>query len=117
MNPNTRKILMWSPRILGILLALFLGVFALDAFGEGTSLASALIEFLIHLVPTYLLLIIVAIAWRRPWFGGAAFIFLALLYAATTIGRWHWILNISGPLVLVGVLYVVDWWLGRRQAP
>jgi hypothetical protein len=36
------RLLCWTPRILGILLSLFLGLFALDAFESGTPILEAL---------------------------------------------------------------------------
>jgi hypothetical protein len=50
--------------------------------------------------------VVVAVAWRRPWIGAAAFLLLAAAYALTVPGRLDWILVISGPLFLVGMLYL-----------
>jgi hypothetical protein len=106
MTPNTAlKLLIWSPRILGILVAVFIGAFALDAVDEG------IVAFLIHLAPSILLLLVVAVAWRWEWIGAAAFIGLALLYGANA-PRWDWILVISGPLAAVGLLYLLSWRFG-----
>ena len=98
---------MWSPRILGILVALFLGLFALDAWDEG------LPAFVLHTMPAFVLLLVVAVSWHRQWVGGAVFILLALFYAARAWGRPDWIVAISGPLLVVGVLFVWSW-LRRR---
>ncbi|MBI2616142.1 MAG: hypothetical protein HYW52_10825 [Gemmatimonadetes bacterium] len=38
MTEMSRTLLLWSPRVLGILVSLFLGMFALDAFSEGKGL-------------------------------------------------------------------------------
>ena len=35
MTPRTDALLLWTPRVAGILLCLFLSLFALDAFGGG----------------------------------------------------------------------------------
>ncbi len=51
----------------------------------------------------------VAIAWKFEWIGGIAFIGLALLYAMMVRGRLDWVGAISGPLALVGVLFLVSW--------
>jgi hypothetical protein len=37
MNQTVEKVLFWSPRVLGILIAIFISLFALDVFGEGYS--------------------------------------------------------------------------------
>jgi len=59
-----KKFLYWPPRILGILFVLFISIFALDAFGEGIPFAEAIVGFLIHLVPTYIIIIVLLIAWK-----------------------------------------------------
>ena len=105
--------LLWTPRVLGILAGLFLGLFATDAFSEGKPLAQALPDFLIHLVPGAVLFVVVALAWRWAWVGAAAFFGLALVYAASNTSRPDWILAISGPLAIVGALFFWSW---RRHA-
>lgn len=106
MASSTRKLLLWSPRILGIVVTLYLGHFALDEFGKGLTFAEALPTFVLHAVPSVLLLMAVALAWRWEWVGGTVFILLAVLYAATTWRRVDWVLAISGLLLGVGALYL-----------
>ena len=103
----TRKsLLLWSARILGIGVSLFLGLFALDAFEPGKSLARAVGDAAMHLLPAAVVLAIVVVSWRQPWIGGVAFILLAAAYAMTIRFRLDWMLAISGPLLAVGVLYL-----------
>jgi hypothetical protein len=104
-----QDVLLWSPRILGIAVGLFLSLFALDAFGPGKPFAPALTDFVIHLVPAVAVLAIVALSWHRPWIGGVAFVMLALAYALMARSRPDWIVAISGPLMIVGVLYLWSW--------
>ena len=94
---------------LGILAGLVLGLFALDAFGEGQPWAQALPDFIIHLAPAAVVFAVVALAWRRAWVGAAAFLSLALAYAASNTSRPDWILTISGPLAIVGALFFWSW--------
>ncbi len=98
-----RTLLLWGPRVLGVLVALFLGIFALDAVEEGP------LAFLVHLAPTLLLLLVVALSWRWEWIGGAVFCAVALAYAISVWPRADWILIISGPLAVVGVLFLWSW--------
>ena len=104
MTTTTAQILLWLPRLLGIALALFLAVFALDAF-SGQPLSEAVPDFAVHLLPALVVLGVVAVAWRYPWFGGVAFIGFAVLYAAS-VRRVDWIAVIGGPLLAVGVLFL-----------
>lgn len=106
MTNRTHTWVTWAPRVLGIAVSAFLGLFALDAFRAGRPLAEDLAEFGIHLLPSALLAVVVAVAWRRPWVGAAAFLLLAGAYALSVPTRVDWILAISGPLFLVGILYL-----------
>jgi hypothetical protein len=108
---TTDRLALWTPRLMGVLAGLFLGLFALDAFSEGKPLAQALADFAVHLTPSLILLAIVVFSWRRPWIGALTFIALALLYAMTmSRGRLDWMLTISGPLLIVGVLFLWSAW-------
>jgi len=111
MNTSTKRVLFWGPRILGILFALFLSLFALDVLGEGYGFWETILALLIHLVPTYIVVIALVIAWRWEWVGAILFSALAVFYVAWTWGRFPWVtyLAISGPLALVGVLFLVNW--------
>ena len=105
MTTSARRLLLWGPRILGILVGLFLGVFALDAVDEGIA------SFLLHTVPAVLLLLVVAASWRWEWVGGTLSLVLAALYGAFAWRRGHvdWLLIVSGPLLIVGVLFLLSW--------
>ena len=107
------RLLRWSPRILGILLSLFVGMFALDAFGHGQPFFAALPGFLVHLIPALVLLALVGASWRLEWIGGLAFIGLAVFYAVMAKGHIEWMLVISGPLAVVGALF---WWSWFRHS-
>ena len=41
MTRTPARLIVWLPRVLGIVVAVFLGVFALDAFGEGIGSVAA----------------------------------------------------------------------------
>jgi hypothetical protein len=105
MTTTARSLLLWGPRILGILVGLFVGVFALDALDEGIR------AFLVHTMPAVFLLLVVAVSWRREWVGGAIFSFLAVAHGVFAWRRGHadWLLAISGPVLLVGVLFLWSW--------
>ena len=112
----TRKdlLLLWSPRILGITVSLFLSLFALDAFEQGKPVAAMLTDFAMHLVPAAVILAIVALSWRRPWIGGVAFVLLGAAYGSSVSFRLDWTLPISGPLLTAGALFLWSW---RRHQP
>ena len=110
MAKTPADLLLWSPRIVGISVSLFIGMFALDAFSEGKPFFQALPDFVIHLIPAFVLLAIVGASFRWPWIGAIAFLGLAVLYAVTmSNGRLDWMLTISGPLLVVGALFLWSW--------
>jgi hypothetical protein len=113
MVTTSRQLLVWLPRILGVLVSLFVGLFALDAFSEGKPLLEALLDFVIHLFPALVLLALVGASWRRPWIGGLAFTALGVAYALTVApNHLDWILLLSGPLVVAGAFFVWSWLRG-----
>ena len=106
MNTTTKRVLFWIPRVLCILFAMFLSMFALDVFSEGYGFGETILALLVHLVPTYVVVIALVIAWLWEGVGAILFIALALFYLVTSRGE-SWL--ISGPLFLVGVLFVFNW--------
>ena len=111
MNKTVKRVLYWAPRILSIIFAIFVSLFALDVFGAGYSIWETLLALLIHLIPIYVILIVLAISWRWEWIGGALFISLAVLYLVKSWGQFPWAtyLVMSGPPFLVGILFIINW--------
>jgi hypothetical protein len=117
MTTTSDWLLLWSPRVLGILVSLFIGMFALDAFSQGKALLAALPDAIVHLIPALVLLAVVLASFQRQWIGAVAFIGLAVVYAVSVKGRLDWVLTISGPLLAVGLLFLWSWFhRGRLTA-
>ena len=110
-NMSTKRVLFWTPRVLGILFAIFVSMFALDVFDQGYGLWQTILALLLNLVPMYLVVIGLVIAWRWELVGAILFIALAVLYGAWGWGRQPLVAYffISGPLTLVGVLFLFNW--------
>lgn len=114
MNHNTKQLIYWLPRVLSIAFALFISIFALDVFGVGYSFWETVLALFMHLVPTFLVLIVLVIAWRWERVGALLFVVLAGLYLSRFGAEsWSWI--IAGPLLLLAVLFLFDWRV-RTQA-
>jgi hypothetical protein len=111
MNTSTKRVLFWTPRVLCILFAMFLSLFALDVFSEGYGFWKTILALLIHLVPVYIVVIVLVIAWRWEWVGAILFIGLGLFYIVFVWGRFPLVAYVamSGPLFLVGVLFLFNW--------
>jgi len=102
-----KKFIYWLPRILGALFALFISMFALDAFGGGVPFIEAVVSFLIHLLPTYIVIAILLIAWKWEWAGGILFILAGIFYifVANNV-LWSAYAVIAGPPILIGTLFI-----------
>jgi len=113
MNGAAKRLLFWAPRVLCMVFAAFIGIFAADAFQEGVPAWQVALALLMHLLPTFLVLLVLALSWRREWVGGALFIASGLLYLLWARSKpffgWEVVLLIAAPLVLVGVLFLLGW--------
>ena len=107
---KTEKIFFWLPRVLTIIFILFLGIFALDVFVPGTPVGEMIIGFLIHLVPNYILIVFLLIAWKNEKIGGILFILLSLAFTFffNTYREIMSLLFISLPVFVIGILFVVN---------
>ena len=121
------KIIHWAPRILCILAILFVSMFALDAFDPKYTLLQQLQAFFIHLIPTYVLILFLIIAWKWELAGGLILIAFALGF--TPFIYFHnyqmnhsvWIslsiiLMINFPFILTGGLFVLSHFLKKKNA-
>jgi len=111
MSRRFQSSLVWAPRILSAAFALFLSVFALDVFSETRGLIDAAARLLLHLLPTFAAFGILAVAWRREWFGAIAFSGFALAFVGFP---WRTHAVLYGPMLLIAVLYLLSWWQRPR---
>jgi hypothetical protein len=111
MKATSKRLLFWTPRVLCLLFAAFISIFALDVFEEGFGGWKTVVALLMHLIPTFLVLLVLAVSWRWEWVGALLFGGLAVGYVALFWGRFHWsaYAAISGPLCLVGLLFFFNW--------
>ncbi len=121
------KAFFWAPRILGILAILFISMFALDAFQPDMTIWEQMRDFLMHLIPSFVLLAIFLLAWKRELIGGI--IFLAIGLVLTPLIYIHnynmngsvWmslgvIVIITFPFILMGILFIIDHKINKKQA-
>ncbi len=108
MNTHENRLLFWTPRVAGIVLAAFICLLALDVFYEPRF-------WKIHLIPTALILIILTVTWKHEWFGGMLFILLGTTYMIITLNHSDLILLMSVPLLLIGFLLLAGWYIRRKS--
>jgi hypothetical protein len=90
--------------LLGIAVWVFIGVCAVDVFAEGKPFAQTVARCAMHVVPSLVLLAIVAVAWPREWVGALVMLSAVVWYGVVVArGRLDRILVIAGPLVVVGL--------------
>jgi hypothetical protein len=111
MKTPAKRCLFWTPRILCLLFAAFISLFALDVFGENQGFWNTTLALLIHLIPTGIFLLILTVAWRWEWVGALLFPALGAFYILAFWGRfvWYTYALLSGPLFLLGALFLLGW--------
>ena len=111
MKEPRKTILYWCPRVLSILFAAFISIFALDVFSEGYALGELLVALFMHLVPTLAIILFIIIAWKREWIGAIFFLGLAIFYIIVFRYELDWVilLIIPLPLVLCSIFYLLSW--------
>ncbi len=113
------KILQWLPRVICTLAILFVSLFALDAFTPGHTIWQQLGDFFIHLIPSFILIASLIIAWKWEFAGGiifliigiglSPFVFMMNYHRTHSIGiSLVIILMITIPFVVVGILFLIS---------
>ena len=112
-------ILHWSPRILCIMAILFISLFALDAFAPGLTLLQQIGGFLMHLIPSFVLLACLIIALKWELIGGILFTLIGIGFSPFVYRlNYHRIHNVGAcleillmitfPFIVVGVLFIMS---------
>ena len=55
-------------------------MFSLDIFGNGYNLWETLLGLFMHNIPTFILLVILIISWKREWLGAIVFALFGIWY-------------------------------------
>ena len=122
------KIFYWLPRIICILAILFVSLFAADAFAPGLTIWQQISAFIMHLIPSFVLVAFLIVAWKWEYVGGIIFIIIGLglsplvfihnykMNHSIWMSLWI-ILLITIPFVIVGILFVVSHFLKKRELP
>jgi hypothetical protein len=120
------KILHWLPRIICIMVILFISMFALDVFNPALSIWQQVAGFLIHLIPSFILLALLAVAWKWELIGGILFSVIGLGFTPFLFNQNYtnnnsiWIsignvMMITFPIIVVGVLFIISHFSKKRH--
>jgi len=114
------RVFHWLPRIICILAILFVSLFAADAFASGLTIWQQLGGFLIHLIPSFILLAFLIVAWKWEFIGGIIFVVIGLVTSPLVFILNHNrnqlsigaslknVLMITFPFIIVGVLFIIS---------
>ncbi len=117
-RPRAGVTLTWIARILMIGFILFLTMFSLDVFEIEATLLEQLGGFVMHSIPSLVLVAVLLVSWRNPLLGGI--LTLASAAALTLRFRIQGITELATlvlPLVVVGILFIAAYLVSRKQAP
>ncbi|SDJ84563.1 hypothetical protein SAMN05216282_10158 [Cryobacterium psychrotolerans] len=68
-----------------------------------------------HVLPTLLLVASVALGWRWPLVGAIGFLAYSVVMVFSYYPEWAYAPLVTGPTVVIGVLFLIDSWLRRRS--
>jgi len=106
----------WLPRDLAILFTILISLFAFDVFEGNTPFNEKMLAFLIHLVPAFILVILLLIAWKRPLPGGILFILAGLSYfLIASEQHWSTYLIMAGIPSVIGFMFILDYLLVKAK--
>jgi hypothetical protein len=114
-SPRLANIIHRAPRIAVILIAFFLSLFSLDVFEMEATPLQLLGGFLIHNIPSFILIGLLVVAWKRPVVGFVAFLAAAVLFClffVRDVYSLSALLLFVLPILLIAGLFYADWrWL------
>ena len=122
------RIFHWLPRIICIFAILFVSLFAADAFSPGLTIWQQLSGFLMQLIPSFILVALLIVAWKWEYIGGIIFIVIGLgLSPYIFMHNYNMnhsvgmslgiILMITFPFVVVGILFIISHNKKKKDLP
>lgn len=119
------KILPWIARIICMLAILFISMFAADSFSPELTFRQQIGGFMMHLIPSFILIALLIVAWKWEFIGGIIFIIIAVglspFVFTLNYNRNHSvgislgiILAITFPFLVVGILFMISHFMKKR---
>jgi hypothetical protein len=115
----------------------FLSLFSFDVFEEGTGLGQEILAFLLHMIPSFVLIILLIIAWKHELAGGIVIALMGLAASPFIYSlNYRRLLNmasrgwrgspglqalgivamVSAPFIIAGILFIISYFLHRPKA-
>ena len=120
------KIIHWTPRIICIAAILFISIFAADAFEAGLTIWQQLANFILHLTPFFVLIVLLLIAWKWEFIGGILFLITGIITIPLifihnykinhlSINQCLGIISvINFPFIIVGILFIFSYYRKKK---
>lgn len=114
-----KNLIVWTPRVISLILISFISFFALDSFHPEASFLNNTLSILIELLPAIILLLALVLAWFYRLAGGITYIILgvAMTFFFHTYRNELTFLTLSSPVLVVGVLFVLSYYYEKAAAP
>ena len=121
------RLIHWIPRVICILAILFVSMFAADAFDPELTIWQQLGAFLMHLIPSFILLALLIVAWKWELIGGVIFTVIGI-GLSPLIFQHNYAMNqsvsasliiilmITFPFIVVGILFIISHFMKKREA-
>ncbi len=118
MSDLSKRALFWAPRVLSVAFVAFLSLFAMDVFEEHLGFWMTIEAATMHLMPCFVLIAVLVLAWQREWIGAVLYGMAGLLYVIWVVSmsrpaplamRLLWAVSIAGPAFLIAALFLANW--------
>lgn len=114
-SPRLTKIIHWAPRVAAMLIIFFMSLFSLDVFEMGVSPLQVLGAFVMHNIPSFLMILFLVFAWKRPAVGFVVFLIAGVAFTIFFVRDMYALPNLLlfvFPILLIASLFYADWkWL------
>ena len=124
---TSTKALYWTARILCIFAILLISLFSLDSFSSERTFWQNTSAFLMHLIPSFILLAVLIIAWKWEKVGGIILTIIGLAFSififVFNYKRNHFpvmtcllqTLVVAIPFVLAGILFILSHYRKKKE--
>lgn len=119
-NPRLAKFIHWAPRVAAMLIIFFMSLFSLDVFETDAPFLELLGGFIMHTIPSLIMLVLLIFAWKRPVVGFVAFLLAAVLSIFFIVRDIYSLPNLIMfvlPTLLIAFLFYADWQWLKPQPP
>jgi len=120
------RVLHWLPRIICIMGILFISMFSIDALNSELTIWQQIWSLSMHLIPSFVLILLLLLSWKRELIGGIIFMIIGLGFSPIIfihnfkMNQSIWmslgvISVITIPFAIVGVLFILSHYRKKKS--